>query len=91
MALIFMVVAIRRLKAALWERIAGCGNLIDFFSVLFLVCWLGQISLCLIEPGVGVLGFNVMPLLWRYSGGLCSLCSMFSFCQLVGALFLHVV
>ena len=88
------MVAIRWLEAALWERIASRGSLFGFVRVLVLVCWLGQISPCSIEPGfgfLGFLGFLVVPLLWRYSRGLCFFFSMFSFCQLVGILFLHVV
>jgi hypothetical protein len=62
-ALIFMVAAIRRLEAVLWEGISGHGSLFGSFRVLFFVCWLGQISPCSIEPGFRVLGFHVVLLL----------------------------
>ena len=43
------------------------------------------------ELGYWGFGRKVLPLLWCYFRGQCSFFSMFSFCQLVGALFLHVV
>lgn len=82
-----MVATIRRLEAVLWEGISGHGSLFGSFRVLFLVCWFGQISFCSIE----VLGFHMVSLVWCYSRGLYYLFSIFSFCQLVGALFLYMV